>query len=60
MCHGYCRYYPTCSDYAIEAISCYGVLKGGLMAVKRIMRCSPFGGFGYDPVKKEGVYEKSN
>lgn len=46
-----CRYTPTCSSYAIEAITKYGVLKGGLMAAKRISRCHPWHKGGYDPVK---------
>lgn len=45
-----CRYTPTCSQYAIEAISKYGPLKGGWLALKRILRCNPWGGSGYDPV----------
>ena len=48
--HNQCRYYPTCSNYAIEAISCYGFWKGWFLAIKRICRCNPFGGRGYDPV----------
>ena len=59
-CHGYCRYYPTCSNYAIEAINSYGIFKGGFMAIKRILRCNPFGKYGYDPVTKEALYEKNN
>jgi putative membrane protein insertion efficiency factor len=46
-----CIYYPTCSQYAIEAIQKYGSLKGGFMAIKRILRCHPFHEGGYDPVK---------
>lgn len=46
-----CKYYPTCSQYAIEAIEKYGALKGGFMAIKRILRCNPFSKGGYDPVK---------
>ncbi len=46
-----CRFYPTCSQYAIEAIERYGVLKGGLMALKRLSKCHPFHPGGYDPVK---------
>ena len=46
-----CRYYPTCSQYAIDAIEKKGVLKGSWMAVKRICRCHPWHDGGYDPVK---------
>ncbi len=49
--HAGCRFYPTCSEYAIEAIEKYGVLKGSIMAVKRILKCNPFNKGGYDPVK---------
>lgn len=45
-----CRYRPTCSQYAVEAIKKYGPFKGGWLAFKRIMRCHPWGGSGYDPV----------
>jgi putative membrane protein insertion efficiency factor len=45
-----CRYYPTCSNYAIEAIDKYGAMKGGWMAVRRILRCHPFRPGGFDPV----------
>ncbi len=53
--HRMCRYYPTCSDYALEAIKTYGFVKGWYLSLKRILRCNPWGGFGYDPVpqKKE-------
>lgn len=46
-----CRFYPTCSQYAIEAIHKYGALKGTIMAGNRILRCNPFNKGGYDPVK---------
>lgn len=46
-----CRFTPTCSEYAIEAINKYGAFKGSIMAVKRILRCNPFNKGGYDPVK---------
>jgi putative membrane protein insertion efficiency factor len=46
-----CRFYPTCSVYAIQAIEKYGALKGGAMAIYRILRCNPFCKGGYDPVK---------
>lgn len=45
-----CRYTPTCSQYAQEAIRKYGSFKGGWLALKRILRCNPWGGSGYDPV----------
>ncbi|WP_083338759.1 membrane protein insertion efficiency factor YidD [Chromobacterium sphagni] len=45
-----CRYQPTCSSYAIEAVRKHGVLKGGWLAARRIGRCHPWGGSGYDPV----------
>jgi putative membrane protein insertion efficiency factor len=46
-----CRFYPTCSEYAIEALSKYGVLKGSIKSAYRILRCNPFNKGGYDPVK---------
>ena len=45
-----CRYTPTCSQYALEAIQKYGAVKGGWLAAKRIARCHPWGGHGHDPV----------
>lgn len=45
-----CRYEPTCSHYAYEAVGRYGVLKGGWMALRRLVNCRPGGGSGYDPV----------
>jgi len=45
-----CRFTPTCSEYSIEAIKKYGVIKGGILSVKRISRCHPLNPGGYDPV----------
>ena len=46
-----CRFYPTCSEYAMEAIERYGLFKGGLMSIKRVLRCHPFSKGGFDPVR---------
>ena len=45
-----CRYLPSCSDYAREALQTHGALAGATLAAKRICRCHPWGGFGFDPV----------
>ena len=56
--HNYCRYTPTCSNYAIEAIDRHGALKGIILSIKRILRCNPFGSYGYDPVIKEEKWKE--
>ena len=48
-----CRYTPTCSEYAMEAIERYGIFRGGMKALTRILRCHPFVKGGYDPVIRE-------
>jgi putative membrane protein insertion efficiency factor len=45
-----CRYFPTCSEYGISSFEKYGPLKGIFLTLKRILRCNPWGGSGYDPV----------
>ncbi len=48
-----CRFYPSCSDYALGAVDRYGALRGCILAIKRILRCHPWNPGGYDPVEKE-------
>jgi putative membrane protein insertion efficiency factor len=54
-----CRYVPTCSEYAMEAVERYGVLRGGMVAALRLLRCHPFAKGGHDPVIKHPVVERS-
>ncbi len=57
-----CRYTPTCSEYAIVALQKHGIIKGTILAVKRISSCHPMGGHGYDPVpeKENGKLKMKN
>lgn len=48
---GCCRFIPTCSEYALEAVEKYGAFKGSMLAIKRILKCHPFHKGGYDPLK---------
>jgi hypothetical protein len=48
-----CRFNPTCSVYAIDAITKFGIFKGGLLAIKRILKCNPWGECGFDPVPEK-------
>ncbi|MCK4418081.1 MAG: membrane protein insertion efficiency factor YidD [Candidatus Latescibacteria bacterium] len=49
-----CRFYPTCSTYSLQALDRFGLLKGGVLSIKRILRCHAFCPGGYDPVTKPG------
>ena len=55
-----CRFTPSCSVYATEAIEKYGLRRGGWHAIKRIMRCHPWGGSGYDPVPERKIKKDKN
>tara|TARA_B100000029_G_C16825420_1_gene685822 strand:+ start:153 stop:371 length:219 start_codon:yes stop_codon:yes gene_type:complete len=48
-----CRFHPTCSEYTFQAVETYGIFKGGLLAIKRILKCNPWGGSGADPLPGE-------
>ena len=47
-----CRYLPTCSEYAIESLELHGLLRGSFFAIRRILKCHPFGNHGFDPIPK--------
>jgi len=47
-----CRFHPTCSEYTFQAIETYGVFRGGILAIKRILKCNPWGGSGADPLPR--------
>ena len=51
-----CRYHPTCSQYAVEAVRSYGVLRGVVLAVWRLLRCNPFSDGGFDPVHEQRLF----
>tara|TARA_Y100001958_G_scaffold144309_1_gene122050 strand:+ start:342 stop:581 length:240 start_codon:yes stop_codon:yes gene_type:complete len=53
-----CRHYPTCSNYSIEALKTYGLLKGLFLIIKRIFSCHPWAEGGYDPIKKQTKIRK--
>ena len=48
-----CRFHPTCSEYTFQAIETYGVFKGGILAIRRILKCTPWGGSGADPLPRK-------
>ncbi|PIT90639.1 MAG: membrane protein insertion efficiency factor YidD [Candidatus Komeilibacteria bacterium CG10_big_fil_rev_8_21_14_0_10_41_13] len=49
--YGYCRFYPHCSEYAYQAVEKYGLIKGSLLSLKRLIKCNPFNRGGADPLK---------
>lgn len=53
-----CRFIPTCSEYAMESLRSYGLIKGCYLAIKRIGKCHPWGGHGYDPIPTKKVGNK--
>ncbi len=55
---GVCRFRPTCSQYMIEAIETHGIFKGIYLGIKRLVKCHPWGGSGYDPVPKKEAKHK--
>ena len=55
-----CRYYPTCSSYAVEAVERFGVLKGSILTVSRLLRCNPLFPGGYDPVPQKNDKKKKD
>ena len=54
-----CRYFPSCSEYARQAVALHGPLSGGWLALRRLLRCHPWGGLGYDPVPQRSPETKS-
>jgi putative membrane protein insertion efficiency factor len=53
-----CKYHPTCSAYAVQAIERYGILRGAVLAGWRLLRCNPFSHGGYDPVSAQGLFRR--
>ena len=58
--HNRCKYYPTCSNYAREAINTYGAFKGTILSIKRILKCNPFSKGGIDLVPQKGLSKSLN
>ena len=53
-----CKYYPSCSEYAVQAIGRYGILRGSILATWRLLRCNPFSHGGYDPVSEQTLFRR--
>ena len=58
--HNVCRFTPTCSSYALEAYENFNFFKATYLTIRRLLRCRPFGKYGYDPIPKEEKNEKTN
>jgi uncharacterized protein len=52
-----CKYHPSCSAYAVEAVRSYGVIRGGVLAGWRLLRCNPWSNGGYDPVERQRLFQ---
>lgn len=55
-----CKYYPSCSEYAVQALGRYGILRGSVLAVWRLLRCNPFSHGGYDPVSEQSLFPSAH
>ena len=55
-----CKYHPTCSEYAVQAVQSYGILRGTVLAAWRLLRCKPFSHGGYDPVSAQTLFRRSH
>jgi uncharacterized protein len=55
-----CKYYPSCSEYAVQAIGRYGILRGSVLATWRLLRCNPFSRGGYDPVSEQTLFRRTH
>ena len=55
-----CKYDPTCSEYAVQAIRSYGILRGAVLAAWRLLRCNPFSQGGYDPVSAQTLFRRTH
>jgi len=57
---GRCKYHPTCSAYAVQAVESYGILRGTVLAAWRVLRCNPFSHGGYDPVSAQTLFRRQH
>jgi uncharacterized protein len=55
-----CKYHPSCSEYAVQAVQSYGILRGTVLAAWRLLRCNPFSHGGYDPVSAQTLFRRSH